>query len=116
MHNTFSLLSYAFLSASGHTEEDVIIAQKIAEKSSLTYFVITNGEHGAMLYTKENVYHQPAIPVDVVDTLGAGDAFISALLEGEIRRQNIKISMEKAAQYASRVCTYYGAFGHGIKY
>lgn len=116
LRNTFPLLSYAFLSASGHTEEDMTAAQKIAEKSALTYLVITHGEHGSMLYTKGNVYHQPAIPVDVVDTLGAGDAFISALLKGEIGRQDIRISMEKAAQYASKVCTYYGAFGYGIKY
>lgn len=116
LHNIIPLLSYAFLSASGHTEKDLATARKIAEKSRLKYLVITNGKHGATLYARQGSYHQPAVLVDIVDTLGAGDAFISAILEGEIKRKNIKMSMEKAAQYASNVCTHYGAFGCGIKY
>jgi sugar/nucleoside kinase (ribokinase family) len=47
---------------------------------------ITAGSHGSYLVTDEGAFHQPAFPVDVVDTTGAGDvyhgAFVVGLLEG----------------------------------
>jgi ribokinase len=41
--------------------------------------VITLGRHGAVVATPDAVRHIPAPMVDVVDTTGAGDAFVGAL-------------------------------------
>jgi len=41
--------------------------------------ILTLGESGALLANKEGVTHVPARKVQVVDTTGAGDAFIGAL-------------------------------------
>lgn len=116
LQENFPLLSYAFLSASGRKEEDVSAAIRIATECSLRYLVVTNGEHGATLYNGGSAFHQPARPVQVIDTLGAGDAFISALLVGEVKQQQIEESLKQAAEYASKVCAYYGAFGYGLSY
>ncbi len=42
-------------------------------------FVITRGEHGALLIQHGAAEVVAALPVDVVDTVGAGDAFVGAL-------------------------------------
>ena len=44
-----------------------------------TTVVVTRGEHGSLLLTKEDRREFPAVPVEVVDTTGAGDAFTAAL-------------------------------------
>jgi len=41
--------------------------------------IITLGEKGALLVDKEGPYHVPARQVHVVDTTGAGDAFVGSL-------------------------------------
>jgi ribokinase len=60
--------------------------------------VITIGEEGAVLADGESTGHLPAPKVDVVDTTGAGDAFVGALA--------VKLahdaSLEEAVAYAVR--------------
>jgi ribokinase len=41
--------------------------------------VLTLGERGSLLVTREEVVHVPAVPVRAVDTTGAGDAFVGSL-------------------------------------
>ena len=42
--------------------------------------VLTRGEHGVLAFTREGVCGRPAPRVAVVDTVGAGDAFLAGLL------------------------------------
>lgn len=42
--------------------------------------VVTRGQSGAVSVLAGEVVHTPAVPVDVVDTVGAGDAFTAGLL------------------------------------
>src|SRR5690606_30404400 len=42
--------------------------------------IISDGKNGASLYLKDQTYHQDALRVDVIDTTGAGDALIGAIL------------------------------------
>lgn len=44
--------------------------------------VVTRGARGAVVATRNSWLQVPAIPVTVVDTVGAGDAFMAALLAG----------------------------------
>jgi sugar/nucleoside kinase (ribokinase family)/ADP-ribosylglycohydrolase len=45
-----------------------------------THIVVTDGARGATLYGPDGSHFQPAVTADVVDTTGAGDAFLSGLL------------------------------------
>src|SRR4030042_341666 len=49
--------------------------------------VIKDGRNGSLAYTNNTIFQIPAIPVDVIDTTGAGDSFnagfIYAWLEGQ---------------------------------
>ena len=48
--------------------------------------VVTRGAAGAMAITKDQAVTRAAVSVDVVDTVGAGDAFMSGLLDALARR------------------------------
>jgi fructokinase len=49
--------------------------------------VVTHGADGASAYRRDRApLHRPGLPVKVVDTIGAGDAFTSGLLTGFVRR------------------------------
>jgi ribokinase len=60
--------------------------------------VITLGAAGAVVADEESATHLPAPEVDVVDTTGAGDAFVGALAVKLARGA----SLEEAASYAVR--------------
>ena len=60
--------------------------------------VITVGEAGAVFASGESTEHLPAPKVDVVDTTGAGDAFVGALATKLAR----DASLEEAVAYAVR--------------
>jgi ribokinase len=60
--------------------------------------VITIGEAGAVLADGETSKHLPAPKVDVVDTTGAGDAFVGALAA----QLALDASLEEAVAYAVR--------------
>lgn len=46
---------------------------------------ITRGSKGCLLVSGESQVAQPGLPVDVVDTVGAGDAFTAALIVARLR-------------------------------
>jgi fructoselysine 6-kinase len=76
---------------------------------------ITLGSAGAVVAVGRDVVHARSSPVDVLDTLGAGDAFIGRLLTGLLRNQPLAGLVARSTGYASRTCTSYGAFGHQVE-
>jgi fructoselysine 6-kinase len=73
---------------------------------------VTRGEKGAVLSTGGIVYEQGIKPTQVVDTMGAGDAFIAGYLFATIQGRPTPEALDLAASCAARACTWYGAFGH----
>jgi sugar/nucleoside kinase (ribokinase family) len=51
--------------------------------------VITQGEQGAIEYSATGQVHQPAVPTQVVDATGAGDAFLAGYLAAEAKGFNL---------------------------
>ena len=49
-------------------------------RDSLRALIVTEGRRGARLRTAAGAWRMPAFPVRTVDTTGAGDAFVAALL------------------------------------
>jgi fructoselysine 6-kinase len=73
---------------------------------------VTMGAGGAVVLLGDQVIHAPAPTTAVVDTLGAGDAFIARLLTGLIDDAPLPPLLRDATAYASHTCTTFGAFGH----
>ncbi len=58
------------------------IAQGMLEQSNAHIGVVTFGEQGAMLWDGVEWHHEPAVPTQIVDRLGAGDALAAGVLQG----------------------------------
>lgn len=73
-------------------------------------FVITLAEKGSIAFEGKNKYQQEAMPVNkIVDTTGAGDAYISAFLAEYLENKNIQKSLYEGTAYAAKVIQKYGA-------
>lgn len=81
----------------------------ILGKYNLDMLVLTCGVNGSYVFTPGKVSFQPTPPVEVADTVGAGDsftgAFCSALLNGKPVAEAHKLAVEVSAY----VCTQNGA-------
>lgn len=78
--------------------------------------IATRGPQGAWLYDGQNIVHQPALPIEIVDTLGAGDALAARFLVDFLAGLPLNLALQNAAKAAAENCTHYGAFGHGQFY
>ena len=117
----FVLLSCAHLTET-ETQQKLVEAHTLGAKICIG----TRGSKGSFCYDGDKFYHQPAHWLeDVVDTMGAGDAFISAFLytfvenggfEAEDKSEIIKKSLAFAAEYSAKVCMVEGSFGHGAPF
>jgi fructoselysine 6-kinase len=73
--------------------------------------VVTLGAAGALVL-QEDLTHRPAPSGPIVDTLGAGDAFIARFLVGLGSGEQIGELLSAATAYATACCASFGAFGH----
>lgn len=55
--------------------------------------VITDGSEGAYVSSGEGIFHVPTLATDVVDTVGAGDAFASGFLSSLVEGNEIQESL-----------------------
>ena len=81
----------------------------MAEYTKTTYVCVTKGAEGAMLYHAGSYYNQNGFPVEVVDTVGAGDSFLATLLEGILTNRNLKETLKRACAMGALVAGSAGA-------
>jgi len=70
---------------------------------------VTLGARGAMARRGNETAQVPAPQVEVVDTTGAGDGFLAALLASDPLRSPLSATLRFACAVGSRVCTRLGA-------
>ena len=83
--------------------------QKIRQRHGLQAAVLTLGAEGSIIVTEREVSEQPGVAVQVVDTVGAGDAFTAAVVIGLLRGLPLAVIHRHAASVAAFVCTQHGA-------
>lgn len=76
---------------------------------NLDLIALTKGGQGSLLFTPEAHSIQPGLPVEVADTVGAGDAFTAALAMGLLAGLDLDAVAEGANRVASYVCSQKGA-------
>jgi sugar/nucleoside kinase (ribokinase family) len=81
------------------TNEVQLAGKQLAGKSKLV--AIKLGVQGAGLYTNSELISIPSIPVNVVDTIGAGDAFDAGFLYGYLNRWDLERSLRLAVACGS---------------
>jgi len=88
-------------------EEATVAARQLLATS--TSVVVTLGGEGAIVATPDSVTHSPARKVTVVDTTGAGDAFVGALAAALAAGDDLDSAVEKGTVAGALAVQHVGA-------
>jgi len=83
-------------------------AARFLLENGVRMVVIKKGEHGAVLYTTEEVFALPALPIEkVVDPTGAGDSFAGGFMGFLARSEDFSIAgLRQAVVYGSVMASF----------
>ena len=70
---------------------------------------LTKGSAGSILFKEGNISKHEGYSINVEDTVGAGDAFVAALVIGLLRGYKLHDLHKKANHIASYICLKRGA-------
>jgi len=102
-------VDYAFFS---YTKDDGYIRQflKDVKNQGPQIAVATLGENGSLAYDGKQFYQSGTVKTEVVDTMGAGDSFISGFLYGILKGLSISECMKLGSKTAAKTIGYFGAW------
>ena len=86
-----------------------VAALALAERFHCDTLCVTRGEEGAALLHRGRWLEHPGYPVEVVDTVGAGDAFLAALLHGLLTGVPDEMLLGRACRLGAYVASCPGA-------
>ena len=85
-------------------------ALSLIHEYDLKLVIITLGENGSILATKNDyIVHIPENKVNVVSTVGAGDAYTASVVIGCLNKKPLNEIVIEATNLASHVCGFEGA-------
>ncbi|MBU3693189.1 MAG: carbohydrate kinase [Candidatus Nanopelagicaceae bacterium] len=83
--------------------------------SGVAVVVVTRADKGLTGYFGDSVIEVPAVPIDLVDSIGAGDTIGAVIVEGLVKHgvsglmSNLDLVLARAAKAASITCSRAGA-------
>jgi len=81
----------------------------LAEFPTLQMVAVTRGGHGSLLVKREEWHEHPGYPVEVVDTIGAGDAFTAAMAHYLLRGADLLTLNEAGNRWGGWLASQTGA-------
>lgn len=81
----------------------------LIKKFSLKFVAVTHGENGCEVFDGANAVKIAGLPVQAIDTTGAGDAFAAGLLHQYLRGAPVRECAEYANLLGAYLCTQSGA-------
>ena len=93
------------------TRAEAAAAARTLVARGLRAVIVTLGADGALLVGKGPPVHVPAVPVQALDTTGAGDAFIGAFARSYVDTRDVAASLAVGARYAADSITRPGTQG-----
>lgn len=90
---------------------------RMLEQAPQADLIVTWGKEGAYgLNRRGAIYHSPAHPpIEVKDTLGAGDTFNAGLIDAYVRGRTLAEALTQACRLARKKCGQIGLEGLGSK-
>jgi 1-phosphofructokinase len=85
------------------TVEECLHAAELLQSDGFDRVIASLGADGAVLATDSNTRHVPALDIDVVDTVGAGDALLAGVLAEFADGSTDEKSLRTGVAIASRV-------------
>ena len=94
----------------GRAEEDILrAADWLLGHFPIRLVAVTMGAEGSLLVTREGAHRRRGIHGNVVDTVGAGDAFTAALVDSYLRRASLAQMNEAGNRWGAWVASQQGA-------
>jgi sugar/nucleoside kinase (ribokinase family) len=90
-------------------ERNLEVALRILRQRHAGMLVVTLGARGALMLAGDRYIRQPAFPVDVIDTTGAGDVFRAGFIYALLRGDSPEGILRFACAAAAVSCTRRGA-------
>jgi fructoselysine 6-kinase len=102
-------VDYSFFS---YVKDDDYIRRFLTDvkNQGSTIAIATLGENGSLAYDGERFYQSGITETEVVDTMGAGDSFISGFLYGSLKGLSIDECMKLGSRTAAKTIGYFGAW------
>jgi fructoselysine 6-kinase len=105
----YDRLDVAFCSAG----QDGPRARRLAAEAidgGATLAVVTCGAVGSLAFDGRSWWQVPAVPVDVIDTTGAGDSYIAGFLVARAAGSGVEQAMWSGARAAASTCGHLGGW------
>lgn len=98
------------LSGLGYRSDTDIAARALYDEYAFDTLVVTRGEHGALIINDNDLIEGVPVRVEqLVDTVGAGDAFSAVCILGLLRGWEWRKTLRHALGFAARLCEVRGA-------
>ena len=123
-------VTIAMLSCAHLDDRNREIEMRKAQKYGVKIVLGTVGEDGSYVLYKNKIYYAKAVHVgEVIDTMGAGDSYLSAflcslletsktgeLIEDSDHKMELRLlaAMNRGAAFAAKICAMEGSFGYGV--
>lgn len=114
-----TLLNQTHILKVNDEEEDLIaelfdlgkedVPAKIAQKFDLEMIIKTLGKDGAQVFKDGKIITVNGTPIDVVDTVGSGDAFLAAFIHNYLNENSLENCLSEACKLGAFVATKKGA-------
>ncbi len=85
-------------------------ARELFANCELERLIVTRGEQGAFVVSQEGIIEgQPVLVDNIIDTVGAGDAFCAVMIAGILQGWSTQATLDRALAFASAICQQQGA-------
>lgn len=109
-------IDFGFFSVSNYSDREVkeFLTNHFTQRNQV--LVATRGEKSAFGYDGNQFFEVLPVLADPVDTMAAGDSFLTAFLLNYLTGDTIVNAMKKANVFAGESCLVEGSFGYGMRY
>ena len=83
--------------------------RELLQKYELKMVILTCGENGSYIVAENQTSYRETPKVEVVDTVGAGDAFTAAFIAGILKGKTVTDAHSLAVNVSAYICTQQGA-------
>ncbi len=102
-------LAFASCDGDGAVDRGMAIARAACTRGA-EIAVVTLGPAGSLAFDGTRVYQTPAMAIEPIDTLGAGDSYIAAFLASRLAGSSLEVAMAAASDAASETCRHWACW------
>lgn len=105
-------IKYAFFSGSELSDSEINKLIERCHELGTSIVGVTLGSRGSIFSRNGERFIKTITPIKAIDTMGAGDSFISGFLSEYTKSEDMEAALNFAAQCSAKTCLCHGGFGY----